>query len=106
VTMKPEPASESGAGSGLVGVALVLVLLGGVAIAPGLGFGMAISALPAWAIAESIARRRRKRGLPTSMARKIVWIAVLTIIMPIVMGLALVIAVLLICQFSGPQHFP
>jgi hypothetical protein len=104
--IKPEPAPESGAGSILVGVALVLVLLGGVVFAPGLAFGMAISALPAWAVTEYIARRRRDRGLPTSTARKLVWIAVLTIIIPIVTGLALVIAVLLICRFGGPQHFP
>ncbi len=99
--MKPEPAPESGGGSNLVGVALAVVLLGSVVIAPGFALGLAIFVLPAWAVAEHIAHRRRKRGLPTSMARRLVWIAVLTIIIPIAVG----IAVMLICQFSPPGSF-
>ena len=109
----PRPGDDearAGAGSrrwvGPDRAALALVLLGGAVIAPWFVCGLAIFVLPAWAVAEYIAHRRRKRGLPTSMARRLVWIAVLAIIIPIVTGLALVIAVLLICRFSGPQHFP
>jgi hypothetical protein len=105
VTMKPEPAPAPGDGSVPIGLALALVLLGGAVIAPWFVCGLAIFVLPAWAVAEYIAHRRRKRGLPTSTARRLVWIAVLAIIIPIVMGVSLITAVAVICQFSGSQNF-
>ncbi len=103
--IKSEPMPEPGNGSGPVGLALALVLLGCVVIAPRFVFGLLIFVLPAWAVAEYIARRRRNRGLPTSMARKLVWIAVLTVTLPIVLGVAIFTAVALICQFSPPGSF-
>ena len=64
-----------------------------------------IFVVPAWFGAVVFTRRRRKRGLPTSIARKLAWIAVLTITIPIVLVMALIIAVGLVCQFTGPPSF-
>ncbi len=103
--MKAEPPPTSGDGSAPVLLVLGLVALGGLAIAPGLAIGLAIFALPAWGVAEFIARRRRNRGLPTSTATKFVWIAMLTVAIPILLGLALFITIWLICLVEGPPKF-
>ncbi len=103
--LKPGPPPTSGQGSGLVGLALALVALGATAIAPGVMFGLAVLILPAAIGAEFIARRRRNRGLPTSTTRKVAWIAVLTVLMPFLVGMALIIALLPICLLSSPQTF-
>jgi hypothetical protein len=116
--MKPEPSPTSGHRSPLGALALGLVVIGVVAIAPALVlvvievyelgpwlvFGLLIFVAPAWFGAVVIARRRRKRGLPTSIARKLAWIAVLTITIPIVLVVALIIAVGLVCRFTGPPN--
>jgi hypothetical protein len=92
-------------GSALIGPALCLVTLGAVVIAPGLVIGLLIPVLPAWAVAEGIARRRRRRGLPISTTRKVVWIVGLTILVPILLGVALFIALWLVCLVTGPPSF-
>jgi hypothetical protein len=103
--MKPEPPPPSGDGSTLVLFVLGLVALGGLAVAPGVVVTLAIFALPAWGITELIARRRRKRGLSTSLARKLALIATLTTAIPIVLALALFIAVWMICMANAPPSF-
>ena len=104
VPMKSEPSPTSGHASGLVALALGLVALGAVVIAPGLVLGLLIVVLPAWAVAEHIAHRRRNRGLPTSTTRKLVWIAVLSVVMPMLF-VALFIALWMICMVTGPPTF-
>jgi hypothetical protein len=117
--MKPEPSPTSGHRSPLVALKLGLVVIGVFLIAPVLGMAVyllyalgdwlvfvpLIFVAPAWFGAVVSARRRRKRGLPTSIARKLAWIAVLTITIPIVLVMALVITVGLVCQFTGPPSF-
>src|SRR5207249_8058799 len=61
---KPDPSPMSDNAAALIPLALGLVALGGIGIAPGLVIGLLIVVLPAWAVAEEIARRRRRRGLP------------------------------------------
>jgi ribosomal protein L40E len=103
---KPAPLSPtSGNASSLIGLTLGLVALGGIVIAPGLVIGLLIVVLPAWAGAAWIAHRRRNRGLPTSTTRKVVWIVVLSILLPILLGVALFIAFWLICLMTGPPTF-
>ena len=68
----------------------------------GLVIVLLIFVLPAWGGAEWIAYRRRRRGLPTSATRKVAWILVLTILIPILLGVALFIAVWVICMSGGP----
>jgi hypothetical protein len=99
---EPEPPAPSDPGSGLVGLALALVALGACVIAPGLVFGLAILALPAWVGAEFLAHRRQNRGRSTSAARKLVWIAMLTALMPFLLSAALFIALWLFCLAVGP----
>jgi hypothetical protein len=106
VTVKPEPAPASGHGSTLAALTLGLVALGAVVIAPPFAITLIFVVAPAWFGADVIARRRqRKHGLPTSLARKLAWIAVLAITMPIVLGIALFTAVAVVCQFSPPGNF-
>ena len=69
----------------------------------GSSLGLVIVVLPAWAVAEMIAHRRRNRGLPTSTTRKVVWIVVLAVVIPILLGVALFIAFWLICLIERPR---
>jgi ribosomal protein L40E len=105
VPPKPAPSRMSDNAWPLIALTLGLVALGGVVIAPGLVIGLLIVVLPAWVGAEWIAHRRRNRGLPTSTARKVVWIVVLSILLPILLGVALFIAFWLICLMTGPPNF-
>ena len=104
---KPEPSSDSGHGPALIGLtlALGLVALGALAMVPGLAIGLLILVVPPWIGAEMIANRRRNRGLPTSATRKVAWILVLTILIPILLGVALFIAFWMICLVAGPPNF-
>jgi hypothetical protein len=94
----PATSGTSDAAWAIIAIVLGMVVLGGIAIAPGLIIVLLIFVLPAWAGAEWIAYRRRRRGLPTSATRKVAWILVLTILLPILLGVALFIAVWVICM--------
>jgi hypothetical protein len=101
---KPAPASTSVDAWPIIGLVLGLVLVGAVAVAPGLIIVLMIFVLPAWGGAEWVAYRRRRRGLPTSTARKIGCILVLTIVIPVLLCAALFIALWLICMVNGPPN--
>jgi hypothetical protein len=105
--IKPPPAPSPTLNTGwrLIVPALVAVGLGSVLLAPGLVILLLISVLPAWAIAEAIAHRRRKQGLPISTPGKVAWIVALSIVMPFLLGMALLITLFLICLTSGPPTF-
>ena len=60
---------------------------------------MLVCALPAWAITEMKARRRRRRGESMSGVEKALWIVGLTIVIPIVLIVALGIALFTFCMF-------
>jgi hypothetical protein len=86
--------------------ALGMVVLGGLAIAPGLVIGLLIVVLPPFVGAEIIAKRRQNRGLPTSTTRKVAWIVALAVLLPILLSVALTIALWLICLVNGsPTNF-
>jgi len=83
----------------MVLIAIIAVAAGVIRLAPGLGIVLLISALPAWAIAEVRARRRRHRNQPMSGPEKALWIIGLTILIPVLLIVALVIALFLLCAF-------
>ena len=102
---KPAPSQMSDGAWPIIALVLGLVVVGGVAIAPGLIIVLLIFVLPAWGLAEWVAHRRRRRGLPTSATRKVAWILMLTIVLPILLGVAVFIALWLICMANGPPNF-
>jgi hypothetical protein len=91
---KGEASSDFNQATALVGLTLGLVALGAVAIAPGLVIGLLILVAPAWIGAEIIANRRRNRGMTTSTTRKVMWIVVLAILLPV----AMFIAFMMVCM--------
>ncbi len=97
----PAPTRLSDAAGPIIALVLGLLAIGGIAMAPGLIIVLLIFALPAWAGAEWIAHRRRRRGLPTSATRKVMWIVLLTFLFLIVVSAALFIAFWLICLSMG-----
>jgi hypothetical protein len=101
----PKPVPQQVSESVAPLVTLVVVVLGGLAIAPGLIIVLLIFSLPAWGIAEWLAYRRRRRGLPTSIAMKASWIVGLAIGLPILLSVALFIAVWMICMINGAPNF-
>lgn len=98
---KREASSDSNYAMAVIGVTLGLVVLGALAIAPGLVIGLLILVVPAWIGAEMIMSRRRTRGLSTLTLRKVVWIIVLAILLPV----ALFIALMMVCMMGGPPNF-
>jgi hypothetical protein len=84
----------------LIALPAGLVVIGGLAFAPGLVIVVLGVVLPPFVGAEIIAKRRQNRGLPTSTTRKVAWIVALTILLPISLLVALYIAVLLTCGFG------
>jgi hypothetical protein len=106
--MSPKPApqqQQSGGAWPIIALVLGLVVVGGVAIAPGLIIVLLIFSLPAWGIAEWIAYRRRRRGQPMSIATKAAWIVGLAIGLPVLLGVALFITVWMICLVNGAPNF-
>jgi hypothetical protein len=99
----PSPSSDNA--TPLVVLVLGLLALGGFAIAPGLAIALLVLLALAWIGAEMIEHRRQNRDLPTSTARKVVWIAVLAVTIPVVLGVTLFTALWLICLVNGPPSF-
>ncbi len=88
----------------VLGLVLVLMMLG-MAIVPGLVIGLLILVVPSWVGAEMIAHRRQNRGLPTLTTRKVLWIVGLAILLPILLSVALFIALWMVCLVTGPPNF-
>ena len=82
-------------------IALIAVFLVVFIAAPPLAIALLVCALPAWAITEMKARRRRRRGESMSGIEKALWIVILTIGIPIVLIVALGIALFTFCLFMS-----
>ncbi len=80
-------------------IALIAVFLVIFIAAPPLAIALLVCALPAWAIVEMKARRRRRRGDSMSGIERALWIVGLTIGIPIVLAVALAIALFTFCAF-------
>ncbi len=78
--------------------ALAVVLL---AMAPGLGILLLVTAAPALLVTEFHARRRWQRGRPMTGVERTGWTLFWMVFLPIVLGLALFIAVLVLCGVAG-----
>jgi len=103
---KPAPSRMSDHEWPLIGLWLTLGLvgLGGVVLAPGLVFGLLVTVLLMLILvgsplvgAKIIAQRR------LSTTQKVVRMAVLVVMTPIVLFVVLFIAIFLSCLFRGPQ---
>jgi ribosomal protein L40E len=79
----------------LILLALAVVEIGLLRLAPGLALAFLILLVPAWAITEWRARRRKE---PMSAHHKFARIVVTTVLMPILLVLSLLIAVFAICM--------
>jgi len=78
--------------------ALAVVLL---AVAPGLGILLLVTAAPALLVTEFQARRCWNRGRPLSGFERAGWIMFWILMLPIVLSVALFIALLLLCGVGG-----
>lgn len=88
-------------GGWMVGIAL---LAGGIALfreAPGLGLFLIVLIVPAMAFTEAKARERARRGDPMPMFERVARVAALMFIIPVVVVLALAIALFTFCLFIG-----
>ncbi len=68
--------------------------------APGLAVALMICAVPAWALTEFKAARRRRQDEPMSGVERALWIVALTILIPIVVLIALIVALFTFCMFA------
>jgi ribosomal protein L40E len=75
-------------------LALAVVESGVAMVAPGLGIILLILLIPAWVITEW---RARRRDTPMSAPRKLAWIVVATVLIPVVLALSPLIAFFAIC---------
>ncbi len=82
-------------------IALIAVFLVVFMAAPPLAIALLVFAVPAWAITEVKARRRRRRGESMSGLERALSIVILTIGIPIVLGVALAIALFTFCAFMS-----
>ncbi len=85
----------------MVLIALIAVLAGLFREAPGLAIALLVCVLPAWAITEVKAARRRRRAKPMSGMERALWIVALTILIPILVITALGIALFAFCMFMS-----
>jgi hypothetical protein len=85
----------------MVLIALVAVFAGIFRAAPGLAIALLVCILPAWAITEVGAARRRRRDDPMSRMERALWIVALTIMIPIVVITALGIALFAYCTLMS-----
>jgi hypothetical protein len=69
--------------------------------APGLSIALLVSILPALVVTEIRASRRRHHGLPMSGIEKIVWVVALTVLIPVLLVVALAIALFAFCALSA-----
>ena len=71
------------------------------AVAPGLGILLIVTAVPALLVTEFHARRRLRRGRPMYGFERIGWTLLWMVFLPILLSLALFIAVLVLCGVGG-----
>jgi hypothetical protein len=89
----------------VVAVALILVLIGTLIIAPGLAIVAVVIGGPPW-LAGAITKRRASRpGKPMSALGKVMWVLGLSIVSFFLMCVALFIAFWLICLATGFPSF-
>jgi hypothetical protein len=81
----------------MIGIAILGVAIGLFREAPGLTVFLLISVAPALAITELKARGRYRRGDPMSIGERILRVVVLMILIPILVVLALVVALFAYC---------
>jgi hypothetical protein len=98
---RPFPGPTRGPFSTIAGlmilIALIAIFLVVFIAFPPLAIALLVFSLPAWAITEQKARKRRRRGESMSGIEKALWIAVLTIGLPIMVVVALGIALFTFC---------
>jgi hypothetical protein len=87
---------------------MILIAAIGVAVgifreAPGLAVVLLVSVVPALALTEWKAYRRRRRGVPMTVPERIVLVIVLTIVIPILLAIALVVALFTYCFLVSPR---
>jgi hypothetical protein len=85
----------------MVLIALIAVFAGIFRTAPGLAIALLVCGLPAWAITEVKAARRRRRDEPMSGMERALWIVALTVLIPTVVIAALGIALFAFCMFMS-----
>ncbi len=71
--------------------------------APGLAMVLLISVVPALALTEWKAYRRRRRGVPMTVPQRIVLVLALTVLIPILLAIALVVALFAYCFLVSPR---
>ena len=84
----------------LVWLVLLLVGFGVLAAAPGLTLVLVVLFLPAWGLGMLLTRRLRDRRPSTSTAAGIAWAGVLVVLVPFLVGLAVFIALGMLCVRS------
>ncbi len=99
------PVPARGPLSTIAGMMALIAVIGVAAAlfrdAPGLSVLLFISIVPALLITEWKARRRRRRGETMSATERVVWIIALTIVMPILIGVAVVAAMFAYCTLMN-----
>lgn len=83
----------------MIGIAVLGVSIAMFREAPGLAVVLVISVAPALAITELKARKRYRRGEPMSIGERVLRVVVLTILIPILVIVALAIALFTFCVF-------
>jgi hypothetical protein len=105
VPAKPEPSTADVPGaSALVGVVLLLVGFGVLAAAPGLVLVAAVLILPSWLLGTFLSRRLRTRQPSTATAAGIARAGVVVFLVPFLVGLAVFIALGMLCYMSASRE--
>lgn len=84
----------------MVLIALAGVIAGMARTAPGLALTLFVCVLLAWGVTEIKAARRRHRDEPMSWLEQALWIVGLTILIPIVLIVALLVALFTFCMMA------
>ena len=98
-TTRPTRGPLSSIASLMLVIAMSAVFLVVFMAAPPLAIALVVFALPAWAIVEVKASRRRRQGESMSGIEKTLWIVGLTIALPVALVVALAIALFTFCAF-------
>jgi hypothetical protein len=88
-------------GGWMIGIAILGVAIALFREAPGLAVVLLVSVVPALAVTELKARGRRREGDFMSSGERLAWIVALTIAIPIVVIMALAIALFAFCLFMS-----
>lgn len=94
---RPRRGPMSTIGGLMIGIAVLGLSIAIFREAPGLGLLLLVSVVPALAVTEVKARRRYRIGEPMSVGERILRVVVLTIVIPILVIVALVIALFSYC---------